>query len=509
MRYFILFLFLLAHIFVFGQTGETCQDPYIYQCGAGLTNIDMSTKVNNIDTYAYYSLNSNYTKKDIVIAYDYPANTSEIQVDLKMYAGSMSLFSIYDCSYNIVTYNTYYYYSYSNTFYLKITPRSTNTRVYFFVESDNAVFDIKIGHIVPPPVIPIQGSLKFDITCPSPLTKKALNVTWNNNQMYIPMTFSPLNAEGELCMTFYLENRTGTEAPRQFKFVTGSDLLNPHPSETTINGFYSPGQWTASQVANTITYDFQNTNRPGKGDLNTSQTYCWAYTFCIKYTPRSNYPTNTSVYVYILGDWTQVVPDMSNSCCNTPSRCYYGGGVGGAPAGLNGMINDPATLPLEWLNVQLIHQELSWSVNQDGGEESYFIEGSDDLKKFYVVDSLSAIKTKGILDYQLTVNEKYQYYRVGMINASGNKEYSKTVSSLSTSDLITVSPNPTMDVVKVYSPSEEISQVTVHTATGQLVVTKEVNSNSCVLDVSTMLKGVYWLRIKTMNNEVMRKIIVN
>jgi hypothetical protein len=72
---------------------------------------------------------------------------------------------------------------------------------------------------------------------------------------------------------------------------------------------------------------------------------------------------------------------------------------------------------------------------------------------------------------------------------------------------VRISPNPSSDGVKIQSMAE-ISQLNVFNQAGQLVY--EINSNSTVVDVdvSEFDSGIYFVRIFTNNDVVIRKLVV-
>ena len=69
-------------------------------------------------------------------------------------------------------------------------------------------------------------------------------------------------------------------------------------------------------------------------------------------------------------------------------------------------------------------------------------------------------------------------------------------------------PNPAKDNIVIENINFSINSIDIYNITGQLVMSKNVNSMNTVLNISDFQKGVYLLDIKSNNNSIKRKIII-
>jgi hypothetical protein len=74
------------------------------------------------------------------------------------------------------------------------------------------------------------------------------------------------------------------------------------------------------------------------------------------------------------------------------------------------------------------------------------------------------------------------------------------------SNNISVSPNPTSDIVNIYSPND-ISKIEVFDLEGRIINRVEVNSNLYSIDFGNYANGIYLLKINQNNKIIIRKII--
>lgn len=69
-------------------------------------------------------------------------------------------------------------------------------------------------------------------------------------------------------------------------------------------------------------------------------------------------------------------------------------------------------------------------------------------------------------------------------------------------------PNPAKDNIMIENINFTINSIDIYNITGQLVMSKNVNSMNTVLNISDFQKGVYLLDIKSNNNSIKRRIII-
>ncbi|MEE4256535.1 MAG: T9SS type A sorting domain-containing protein, partial [Bacteroidales bacterium] len=74
-------------------------------------------------------------------------------------------------------------------------------------------------------------------------------------------------------------------------------------------------------------------------------------------------------------------------------------------------------------------------------------------------------------------------------------------------DGIQIFPNPARDMVKLTSAAELIS-IKVFNNLGQAVIEKTVNGNSYQLNTSDLESGLYFIRLETENNSIIKQLII-
>ena len=91
----------------------------------------------------------------------------------------------------------------------------------------------------------------------------------------------------------------------------------------------------------------------------------------------------------------------------------------------------------------------------------------------------------------------------GAVNkVSTSAKGSLTVNEVSIkADQLKVYPNPVQDILTI-SYDQKILSVAVYNASGQLVLTKEINDTKGTMDVSKLLSGVYLVKIHAVNDFV-------
>ncbi len=110
----------------------------------------------------------------------------------------------------------------------------------------------------------------------------------------------------------------------------------------------------------------------------------------------------------------------------------------------------------------------------------------------------------------------YGSYNVKLIsyNACGNDSITIPLSinlGLNENDIdkITISPNPTNNIINIYSPNnEEINKIQLFNTSGQLIYSDLLlKSNSISINLSKFAKGIYYLHIQNKENINIKKIV--
>ncbi|RTZ49885.1 T9SS type A sorting domain-containing protein [Chryseobacterium arthrosphaerae] len=110
-------------------------------------------------------------------------------------------------------------------------------------------------------------------------------------------------------------------------------------------------------------------------------------------------------------------------------------------------------------------------------------------------------------------NDTYKYWEVSFQTSGFGGYFVKTSSTLGTADIklnseVNITPNPAKDFVNVTLGKHTKASVTIYDASGKLVKTVNVNTNSGRIDVSELVKGTYMFTITLNDNQKITKKII-
>ncbi|WP_241309621.1 S8/S53 family peptidase [Chryseobacterium arthrosphaerae] len=110
-------------------------------------------------------------------------------------------------------------------------------------------------------------------------------------------------------------------------------------------------------------------------------------------------------------------------------------------------------------------------------------------------------------------NDTYKYWEVSFQTSGFGGYFVKTSSTLGTADIklnseVNITPNPAKDFVNVTLGKHTKASVTIYDASGKLVKTVNINTNSGRIDVSELVKGTYMFTITLNDNQKITKKII-
>ncbi|MCJ7933310.1 MAG: S8 family peptidase [Chryseobacterium sp.] len=125
--------------------------------------------------------------------------------------------------------------------------------------------------------------------------------------------------------------------------------------------------------------------------------------------------------------------------------------------------------------------------------------------------SAATIITPNIAD--IVWNDTYQYWEVSFQASGFGGYFVRTNSALGTADItlnaeVNITPNPAKDVVNVILGKYSKGTVTIHDASGKLIKTATVNTNSNKIDVSAFVKGVYMFTVILNDHTTITKKVI-
>ena len=135
---------------------------------------------------------------------------------------------------------------------------------------------------------------------------------------------------------------------------------------------------------------------------------------------------------------------------------------------------------------------LSWNVENQTNSNYYKVEYSVDGNHYA---TLTTIATHSATSYQYVHSspslKNINYYRITQVDKDGRTITSPVKTAVFTvTNIITVSPNPAISFVKVYSTLPNL-RLTVYDNAGRKVVSQVMNSNDATISLSSLARGVY------------------
>ena len=170
------------------------------------------------------------------------------------------------------------------------------------------------------------------------------------------------------------------------------------------------------------------------------------------------------------------------------------------------------TLPLTWLGVQAQwisagEAKVSWQVAEQKNVKDYTVQYSIDGNNFINVCS---VISSSLTSYNCTTSaykNTKNYYRVMQTDIDGKTTYSKVVSLQSSAKpALFVYPNPAKD--KLYlQGTNNFSEATISDAGGKINNHFSLNPNAPYIDISKLAKGIYFIKLESVNDTQTLKFI--
>jgi hypothetical protein len=373
-----------------------------------------------------------------------------------------------------------------------------------------------------------KGVMKFDTTaCGTPFfmpAKPYFNLSYNGVYQFDPMTLTPLNQHGSMCISTYFQNTSGVEAVIQFKFKFDSLGYQSVSAPDSVPGFYRPGYWIKTQLNNTITYNFKDSLNTASGDFVTTHPLCNQYKFCFDIVPVSNNPAITNIRLDMLGDGkgAAFAGWINQGCCPAPfPNCHGGGGpgAGGAGTGFGFGVADPGNggLPIE-LNVfeakagnEIVN--LYWETATEVNNDYFTIERSVSGEEWLALKNIDGAGNSSNTKRYSYNDEKplsgVSYYRLKQTDYDGHSSYSQTkaVRMQLESDFITY-PNPAADKLIVDNNEGDDFTISLINEIGQMMDVKITGNNyQKIIDTSKLTNRIYFMIIQAKENVISKRIV--
>jgi hypothetical protein len=220
--------------------------------------------------------------------------------------------------------------------------------------------------------------------------------------------------------------------------------------------------------------------------------------------------------------------DYLYSIQQTPDGGYILGGDTGSNdgdvSGNNGYYDawivklgfDP--LPIKLSSITARNREnvniINWSSASEDPGESYELQRSADGVRFFAIASLPG--NGRAADYEYTDTDPiagFNYYRLLLINNNGNNTFSKIVRAfVKTGIELRLSPNPANEILNIQLSGSVVSKASVQITdvTGKTVLLSNlINNEPKKINISMLAPGVYFLRYRDDQHEIVKKFVVN
>jgi Secretion system C-terminal sorting domain len=153
---------------------------------------------------------------------------------------------------------------------------------------------------------------------------------------------------------------------------------------------------------------------------------------------------------------------------------------------------------------------LKWTTASEINNKGFHIERSSDASTWETIGFVKgAGDSQAKLNYSFTDNAplSISYYRLRQEDNDGRTTNSSVVSVSQNGKLnVKIAPNPAKDVVNISLDKEsEKNFVTVYDVVGRSVATAQFSGNQSELNVSNLIKGIYFINVQTDGKTVTQK----
>ncbi len=520
-KYFILFvIYFLQQSELFSQ--NNCSNPLpvticptvylVNQTNAGMGD-DAPVPYNSVGEDLVYQINITNNASTVYISIINATTT----LKLTMLPGSCSTGSTYSRLSPAGNRNFNFYVSNQATCYLWIDAAT------------NATFDISIGADTGLTYINIpntRGNLRFDSSsCALPvfnLAKPFFRVSYNGVFQTNPMTLSPLNVTGTMCIDAYFKNTTGIEGIKRFDVLFNGGYTSVI-ADDTLPGFYNAGNWISRSTGNDWTFDFFDSAGISKGDFTGTPNTCLTYHFCFDIIPNSNNPvaTNVAMNVYTDGFGAGYSGYIHSGCCaSLYPNCF---GTYGGPGYSNSFgfaFDDPGSpLPIELLefNAEVSDAQINlhWKTSSEINNDYFSIEKSVDAENWEAISRIEGAGNSTTEKQYKWVDEypesDVNFYRLKQVDFDGTFNYSKIISVTFKKKIVFVNyPNPVNDQLNIEIENGYTNRFSLFNVLGEKIIeTFSTPLSRISINTTQTSSGIYYLVVENEKGKTeSRKIIV-
>lgn len=185
----------------------------------------------------------------------------------------------------------------------------------------------------------------------------------------------------------------------------------------------------------------------------------------------------------------------------------------GTPLSVTGAVIVPVTLTSFTATPSAGNVLLHWSTSQESNNRGFTVERSADGQTWTDLGFVAgAGTTASVSNYNYTdalPGNGTNFYRLRQQDMDGRVTYSDiATASISSNRFFTISDNPGKGLYKLsMQPGQGMVELDVTDAAGKSILRQKTNLANPVIDISRQAPGMYWLRIKTNNNQSTIKLV--
>lgn len=154
--------------------------------------------------------------------------------------------------------------------------------------------------------------------------------------------------------------------------------------------------------------------------------------------------------------------------------------------------------------------KLNWATADEKNVSHFDIERSSDggvFSKIGTVNAVSVSSTNNYVYYDPAPQSGINYYRLKMIDIDGRFEFSKIISvRFSSKHSVNIYPVPARSTITVQF-SEQFKQLEIADIHGKVLLRKNVTRQTETIDISTLAKGMYFIRLSNGNKIISEKFV--
>lgn len=154
--------------------------------------------------------------------------------------------------------------------------------------------------------------------------------------------------------------------------------------------------------------------------------------------------------------------------------------------------------------------KLNWTTTNERNVSHFEIERCSNSTVFIKIGSVTAASIAGTNNYvynDAAPQNGNNYYRLKMIDIDGRFEFSKIISVwFGNTQQVRIWPTPAKSAITIQF-AEQYKQLEIVDITGRILLRKNISQQTETIDISTLAKGMYFIRLRNGNTTVSKKFI--